>query len=39
VVARLGVDKHGQRGADDLHALEPIYVRPPDITLPQPSRP
>jgi len=34
-VARLGVVKHGQRGPDDLHGLEPVYVRPPDITMPK----
>jgi tRNA threonylcarbamoyladenosine biosynthesis protein TsaB len=37
-VARLGVAKYGQRGADDLHALEPVYVRPPDITMPKAPR-
>ena len=34
-VARLGVRKLEERGPDDLAALEPIYVRPPDITLPK----
>jgi tRNA threonylcarbamoyladenosine biosynthesis protein TsaB len=34
-VARLGVAKHAERGADDVHALEPVYVRPPDITVPK----
>jgi len=34
-VARLGVVKHGQRGPDDLHGLEPVYVRPQDITMPK----
>jgi tRNA threonylcarbamoyladenosine biosynthesis protein TsaB len=34
-VARLGVAKYQQRGADDLHALEPVYVRPPDIAMPK----
>jgi tRNA threonylcarbamoyladenosine biosynthesis protein TsaB len=37
-VARLGVAKYEKRGADDLHALEPVYVRPPDITFPKPPR-
>jgi tRNA threonylcarbamoyl adenosine modification protein YeaZ len=36
-VARLGVRAFERRGADDLDALEPIYVRPPDITLPKPK--
>jgi tRNA threonylcarbamoyladenosine biosynthesis protein TsaB len=36
-VARLGVRKFEERGPDDLAALEPIYVRPPDITLPKPK--
>ncbi|HKQ68588.1 MAG TPA: tRNA (adenosine(37)-N6)-threonylcarbamoyltransferase complex dimerization subunit type 1 TsaB [Polyangiaceae bacterium] len=34
-VARLGTDKLVRRGADDVHALEPIYVRPPDVTMPK----
>jgi tRNA threonylcarbamoyladenosine biosynthesis protein TsaB len=34
-VARLGIRKFRERGPDDLAALEPIYVRPPDITLPR----
>jgi tRNA threonylcarbamoyladenosine biosynthesis protein TsaB len=37
-VARLGVAKHASRGADDVHALEPVYVRPPDITVPKVSQ-
>jgi tRNA threonylcarbamoyladenosine biosynthesis protein TsaB len=37
-VARLGVARHAERGADDLHALQPVYVRPPDITLPKETR-
>jgi tRNA threonylcarbamoyladenosine biosynthesis protein TsaB len=36
-VARLGVQKLEERGPDDVAALEPIYVRPPDITLPRPK--
>jgi len=36
-VARLGVRAFERRGADDLDTLEPIYVRPPDITLPKPK--
>jgi tRNA threonylcarbamoyladenosine biosynthesis protein TsaB len=32
VIARLAVDKLERKGGDDLDALEPIYVRPPDIT-------
>ncbi len=36
-LARLGVLKFERHGADDLAALEPIYVRPPDITLPKPK--
>jgi tRNA threonylcarbamoyladenosine biosynthesis protein TsaB len=36
-VARLGILKFQQRGSDDLGALEPVYVRPPDITLPKPK--
>jgi tRNA threonylcarbamoyladenosine biosynthesis protein TsaB len=34
-VARLGVAKLSERGAEDVHALEPVYVRPPDITVPK----
>ncbi len=36
-LARLGVRAFERRGADDLDTLEPIYVRPPDITLPKPK--
>jgi tRNA threonylcarbamoyladenosine biosynthesis protein TsaB len=36
-LARLGVRKFRDKGADDLGALEPLYVRPPDITLPKPK--
>jgi hypothetical protein len=36
-VARLGTLKFQERGSDDLGALEPVYVRPPDITLPKPK--
>jgi tRNA threonylcarbamoyladenosine biosynthesis protein TsaB len=36
-LARLGARKLEERGADDLGALEPVYVRPPDITLPKPK--
>jgi tRNA threonylcarbamoyladenosine biosynthesis protein TsaB len=36
-LARLGVRKLRERGPDDLGALEPVYVRPPDITLPKPK--
>jgi hypothetical protein len=34
-LARLGVEALGRRGPDDLDTLEPIYLRPPDITLPK----
>ncbi len=34
-IARLGVAGHVRHGTDDLHALEPTYVRPPDITMPK----
>jgi tRNA threonylcarbamoyladenosine biosynthesis protein TsaB len=34
-IARRAVEKIAARGADDLHALEPVYVRPPDITWPR----
>jgi tRNA threonylcarbamoyladenosine biosynthesis protein TsaB len=34
-LARLGVRAFERRGADDIDALEPIYLRPPDITLPK----
>lgn len=34
-IARLGVARHVAHGVDDLHALEPAYVRPPDITMPK----
>jgi tRNA threonylcarbamoyladenosine biosynthesis protein TsaB len=34
-LARLGVEALGRRGPDDLDTLEPIYLRPPDITLPR----
>ncbi|HMI85144.1 MAG TPA: tRNA (adenosine(37)-N6)-threonylcarbamoyltransferase complex dimerization subunit type 1 TsaB [Polyangiaceae bacterium] len=33
-LARLGMAMFERRGPDDLDALEPTYVRPPDITLP-----
>jgi tRNA threonylcarbamoyladenosine biosynthesis protein TsaB len=36
-IARLGVSRHQSQGPDDLGALEPIYLRPPDITLPRPK--
>lgn len=36
-VARLAQAKLAVRGPDDLDALEPTYVRPPDITLPATS--
>ena len=35
VLARLGARAFERRGSDDIGALEPIYVRPPDITLPR----
>jgi tRNA threonylcarbamoyladenosine biosynthesis protein TsaB len=34
VLAHLGMAALARRGPDDLDALEPAYVRPPDITLP-----
>jgi tRNA threonylcarbamoyladenosine biosynthesis protein TsaB len=34
VLARVAMATFERRGADDLDALEPVYVRPPDITLP-----
>jgi tRNA threonylcarbamoyladenosine biosynthesis protein TsaB len=36
-IARLAELRFSTRGADDLDALEPAYVRPPDITLPAAS--
>jgi tRNA threonylcarbamoyladenosine biosynthesis protein TsaB len=35
-VARIGIAKLEGRGPDDLSLLEPVYVRPPDITAPRP---
>jgi tRNA threonylcarbamoyladenosine biosynthesis protein TsaB len=37
-VARLGAIKLAERGGDDVHGLEPVYVRPPDITVPKAPR-
>jgi hypothetical protein len=34
-IARLGVHRYQSRGPDDLTLLEPIYIRPPDVTLPR----
>jgi|SRR5882724_9508818 len=34
-LARLGVMAFERRGSDDIDGLEPVYVRPPDITLPK----
>jgi tRNA threonylcarbamoyladenosine biosynthesis protein TsaB len=34
-IARLAAKRLAEHGADDLHALEPTYVRPPDITWPR----
>jgi tRNA threonylcarbamoyladenosine biosynthesis protein TsaB len=36
-LARMGVRTFETRGPDDLASIEPIYVRPPDITLPKPK--
>ena len=36
-LARLAISTFEHRGPDDLDALEPTYVRPPDITLPTAS--
>jgi tRNA threonylcarbamoyl adenosine modification protein YeaZ len=36
-LGELGVRAFERRGPDDLDALEPLYVRPPDITLPKPK--
>lgn len=33
-LAKLAMARFDDRGPDDLDALEPVYVRPPDITLP-----
>ena len=37
VLGELALRRFASRGADDLDALEPAYVRPPDITLPAAS--
>ena len=34
-IARMAVARLENVGADDLDALEPVYVRPPDITAPR----
>jgi tRNA threonylcarbamoyladenosine biosynthesis protein TsaB len=34
-VARCAVARYARGEHDDVHALEPVYVRPPDITLPR----
>jgi tRNA threonylcarbamoyladenosine biosynthesis protein TsaB len=34
-IARLGAMRVASRGTDDLASLEPLYVRPPDITMPR----
>jgi tRNA threonylcarbamoyladenosine biosynthesis protein TsaB len=36
-IVRCALAKLAERGPDDLDALEPMYVRPPDITLPSAS--
>ena len=37
IIARLAAAKFARAGSDDIDALEPAYVRPPDITLPSAS--
>jgi len=34
-IARCAVARHARGEHDDVHGLEPVYVRPPDITLPR----
>jgi tRNA threonylcarbamoyladenosine biosynthesis protein TsaB len=34
MIAQLAADKLASRASDELHTLEPLYVRPPDITMP-----